>query len=97
MAGTIAAPDKMDKTSIDKYTKMVSDAEAVLAAAGYTPDKMLWECWRGLGNPAVKKALTDAAGCTYTFTAGMTNWGIYDLHVIKEGEYSTNIYSYCDR
>ena len=97
MAETITAPDKMDRNAIDNYTKMVSDAGAVLAAAGYTPDKMLWECWRGLGNPAAKKVLTDAAGSTYTFTAGMTNWGVYDLHVIKEGEYSTNIYSFCDR
>ena len=97
MAELLMAPNKMDRNAIDNYTKMVSDAEAVLAAAGYTPDKMLWECWRGLGNPATKKVLADSAGCNYTFTAGMTNWGVSDLHVIKEGEYSTNIYSFCDR
>jgi hypothetical protein len=91
------SPNKMDRNTIDNYNKIKADAEAVLAAADYTPDKMMWECWGGLENPAAKKVLTDAAGRTYTFTAGMTNLGIYDLHVAKEGEHSVNIHSFCDR
>ena len=38
----------MDTTAANEYFKFKADAEAVLAAAGYTPDKMLWECWRGM-------------------------------------------------
>ena len=90
-------PNKMDRNAIDNYNKIKTDAEAVLAAAGYTPDKMMWECWRGLENPAAKKVLTDAAGCTYTFTTGMVNWGVYSLFMTKEGEHSVNIHSFCDR
>jgi hypothetical protein len=87
----------MDRNAIENYNKIKVDAEAVLAAADYTPHKMLWECWRGLENPPAKKILTDATGRQYIFTAVMVNFGVYDLHVTKEGEHSRNIYSFCDR
>lgn len=64
MAELLTAPNKMDRNAIENYNKIKADAEAVLAAAGYTPDKMMWECWRGLENPAAKKVLTDAADGT---------------------------------
>ena len=64
MAELLTAQNKMDRNAIENYNKIKADAEAVLAAAGYTPDKMMWECWRGLENPAAKKVLTDAADGT---------------------------------
>jgi hypothetical protein len=86
----------MDTNVIEKYHKAKAAAEVVLAAAGYTPDKMLWECWKGMGNPADKKILTDATGCTYTFTAAMNNLLVYDLIVSKNGGPNVNIHSFCD-
>jgi hypothetical protein len=87
----------MDTTAADNYRKFVVDAEAVLTAAGYTPDKMLWECWRGMDSTPLKKTLTDADGNTYVFTAGMANLGIYGLFVSKNGARTLNIYDFCDR
>jgi hypothetical protein len=97
MAGFISYQTKMNPNSADNYFKFKADAEAVLAAAGYTPDKMLWESWRGLDSKATTKTLTDADGNTYAFTAGMANFGIYSLFVSKNGAPTLNVYSFCDR
>lgn len=97
MAEFIPYQNKMNTNAADNYFKFVADAEVVLTAAGYTPDKMLWECWRGMESTPLKKTLTDADGNTYAFTAGMANLGVYGLFVSKNGDHTLNIYDFCDR
>lgn len=88
---------RMNSDAAQSYLERRDAAHAVLAAHGYTPEKMLWECWRGMELAPHKKSLLYSDGSIYTFTANMTNLGIYDLLVTKDGESSLNVYSFCDR
>lgn len=96
MVGGISYQNKMNPNAADNYSKFVADAEAVLAAAGYTPNKMMWECYKGSHAEAITKTLTDSDGNTYAFTARMVNLGIYALLVSKNDAPIVIIYDFCD-